>query len=207
MRLGINIPHELHNRLIAVKGQYNISEVCRAALQELVDYHESAMMRVEWDGLREIADRYRLLDDVIRVNWGELGTQHAVLWFKRAGPNEMGQLTQRLKMFDRQGRPAWDVPVPYVEGVPDFRRTYHEREKFLFEKFGEDLYEREDFHREFQLLKAQRLYTQAFLSYVLSAREAIRKHNRATRPGVFTADPNAPPITSEDVQAAMEDFP
>ena len=178
MRIGINIPNELYRRLEPLKGRYNISQVCRAALQELVDYHESALMRVEWDGLADIADRYSLFDEVIVIDWGELGLLDAKEWMDRAEPRHFDHLMQTQKLLQRQNRPPWDFMPPPVNDVKHFRLRYGEEEARLRERFGEDLYEREDFAREFHIWSAERKYMEAWLEYVLAAREAIRQRNQ-----------------------------
>ena len=175
MRIGINIPNDLYRRLEPLKGRYNISQVCRAALQELADYHDSALMRVEWDGVADIADRYSLLDEVITVDWGELALQDAKEWMERAEPWQVEHLMHRLEVLQRQNRPPWDVPPPPVHDVKHFGLRYNEEQTRLLERFGEDLYDREDFALEFDI-RSGICRSRAFKPLLFYQRMTIIKH-------------------------------
>ena len=43
MRIGINIPNELHRRLEPLKQHINISQICREAIEERIGCYEKAL--------------------------------------------------------------------------------------------------------------------------------------------------------------------
>ena len=43
MRLGINIPYDLHQRLMPLKQYVNVSQICRQAIEDRVRCYEKAL--------------------------------------------------------------------------------------------------------------------------------------------------------------------
>ena len=57
MRIGINIPKELHQRLQPLKGTMNISQICREALEAHVEKYEEYTGWLDSDDARELVSR------------------------------------------------------------------------------------------------------------------------------------------------------
>ena len=57
MRIGVNIPEDLYQRLKPLKETVNISQVCREAIEAYVNDYERALSRNEADGMDDVVDR------------------------------------------------------------------------------------------------------------------------------------------------------
>ena len=96
MRIGINIPKELHQRLQPLKGTINISQICREALEAHVTKYEAS---AEWLGSDEAkviavchceADLQRKA--MVEIDWETVGYQDARDWAQAATLGRLGLL-------------------------------------------------------------------------------------------------------------------
>ena len=124
MRIGINIPNELHRRLEPLKQHINISQICREAIEERIGCYEKALAsRGDQDVAQAIQrtwEEERRMRDVIKVDWGMLGCEDAKSWVTVAQLKDWNYLRHRQDVIRRQGRPPWEVPPPYVERAKTF---------------------------------------------------------------------------------------
>ena len=125
---------------------------------------------------------------IIEVDWGMLGCEDAYSWVNAARLKDWDYLHHRQDVIGRQGRPPWQVPPPYLEGI----RTFNDRQAELFDRirqqddrFFEWLY---DDHGGVDGEAAEREYMSAWLAYTDSAwrlfcqmRENYREERRRTR--------------------------
>ena len=51
MRIGVNIPNELMNRVKEIRPPVNVSQVCREALEERAMTHDRVLSQVASDGV------------------------------------------------------------------------------------------------------------------------------------------------------------
>ena len=121
MRLGINIPSDLYQRMAPLKGTVNISQICRSAIEAHVEAHERAVaMASETDDMTDAIDR--LAEPEIVVDWVGIGLADGKAWIETAEPEHLDQLVHIMEVIERQGRPPTDVWVPNVPGVKDYRQ-------------------------------------------------------------------------------------
>ena len=124
MRIGINIPNELHRRLEPLKQHINISQICREAIEERIGCYERALAsRGDQDVAQAIQrtwEEERRMRDIIKVDWGILGCDDAKSWATEAQLKDWKHLHHCQDVIRRQGRPLWEVPPPYLKGVKAF---------------------------------------------------------------------------------------
>ena len=136
MRIGINIPNELHRRLKPLKEYINISQICREAIEERTRCYEKALAsRRDQDVVKAIErvwEEERKLRSVIEVDWGALGCEDAKSWVTAARLKDWEVLHHRQELFrERYGRPRWEVPPLHMWEVPpsevkEFNTRRHE---------------------------------------------------------------------------------
>ena len=172
MRIGVNIPEDLYQRLKPLKETVNISQVCREAIEAYVDDYERALARTEVDSMDDVVDGFLSEEEQSELDWEQLGWDDAESWVKAVDLETFEHLFHRLDVLKRQGRPSWEVPPPGGEGVKTFvERSWEYR----------DLFERQ-YERQFELnlegdprLDAERKYMRAWVAYVTAVREKIRQ--------------------------------
>ena len=173
MRIGINIPNELHRRLEPLKRHINVSQICREAIEERIRCYEKALAsRRDWDIVQAIEwtwEEERKMRDIIKVDWGMLGCEDAKSWVTAARLKDWEYLHHCQDVIQRQGRPRWEVPPPYLEGV----RTFNDRDSELYhriwqqdDQFLDWLY---DEHGGLDRAAAEREYISSWLAYTDSA--------------------------------------
>ena len=88
MRIGINIPKELHQRLQPLKGTMNVSQICREALEAHVEKYEKFIGWLDSDGAKkvvaDICEKERQRKAMIEVDWETLGYEDAKSWVQAA---------------------------------------------------------------------------------------------------------------------------
>ena len=169
MRIGINIPNELHRRLEPLKQYINISQICREAIEDRTRCYEKALASGrDQDVIRAIEGAWeeeRKMRAIIDVDWGMLGCNDAKSWVTAARLKDWEYLHHRRDVIRRQERPRWEVPPPNLEGV----KTFDERDSELRnriqlqdDQFLDWLYyEHDGINRE----AAEREYMSAWLAY------------------------------------------
>ena len=88
MRIGINIPKELHQRIQPLKGTMNISEICREAIEARVKKHEEFAGWLDSESaeqaVAEICEKELQRKAMVEVDWETIGYQDAVAWVQAA---------------------------------------------------------------------------------------------------------------------------
>ena len=163
VRLGINVPDKLLERLKPFKGSINISQVCRDALESQVSAYERANHELEKDGLDEVVQRFRKDLALREVDWEALGHQDARVWVELASLDDLETVFYRLSFVGRPGmlqRPTIDV-VPIVTGAKRFDDRWQENEQKNLR-----LYDRDEKTSHYEKAKDQ--YEMAWFSYARS---------------------------------------
>ena len=88
MRIGINIPKELHQRLQPLKGTVNISEICREAIEARVKKYEEFVGWLDSDNAKqvvaEICEKELQRKSMVEIDWETIGYQDAKDWVQAA---------------------------------------------------------------------------------------------------------------------------
>ena len=173
MRIGINIPSELHRRLEPLKQHINISQICREAIEDRIRCYEKALAsRGDQHVVEAIGQTWEeelKMRDIVEVDWGMLGCEDAKSWVTAAQLKDWNYLHHRQDIILRQGRPHWEVPPPYLEGVKAFNERHaelYDRIRRQDDQFLDWLY---DGHGGVDRGAAEREYMSAWLAYTDSA--------------------------------------
>ena len=136
MRIGINIPNELVQRLEPLKPELNISQACREALIAKAEKYELMKARLE-DGEFEavvdgLSERERELLAATERDWETLGYDDAAAWAKVASWEDWEDMLEELRLCNEQNWPRWKIIPPTIDGVKwltDRRRELRDREE------------------------------------------------------------------------------
>ena len=174
MRIGINIPNELHKRLEPLKPELNISQVCREALAAKADSHERMLEWLGDDGISEVVNcvsekvsvreqEYLSILSAIEVDdWEQLGYEDAVAWVQVAEQADW-DILHRTRKFN----PGLSgiMPLP-IDGIKFFQNRWWDMHDQIIrqdEDFVDWFFEE---HGDIDRDAAEREYKTAWLAYV-----------------------------------------
>lgn len=182
MRIGINIPNELMQRLEPLKPELNISQVCRDALVEKAEKYERMEASLREDEINAVVDvlweREQTLLDAVDLDWEMLGYEDAAAWSKEAGQDDWDGILEEIWSCNEYGWPEWRIVPPTLSGVKwltDHRRELHQREEQV-RQTDRRLYLRVirlSLERDPQAI--QRKYMTAWLTHVKAVWELVKK--------------------------------
>ena len=128
MRIGINVPNDLLNRVKTLQPQVNISQVCREALTKLADNHDLAVERVARSGVTleraaEFAER-----QPVEPNWVGYGLEDAATWVSKVSPDDWDEFWERYDEDQQDGMPLVLVVNCFAltYGGKDFSARWYE---------------------------------------------------------------------------------
>ena len=173
MRIGINIPNDLHRRLEPLKQYVNVSQICREAIEDRIRCYERALAsRSDEDTARAIErawEKEQEMRAILEVNWGMSGYQDAEPWVQAAELKDWNYLHHRQGVIERQGRPRWEVAIPHLRGVMTFHERYSELQNRISRQDDQFLDWLYDEHGGIDIAAAEREYMSAWLVYTDSA--------------------------------------
>ena len=181
MRLGINIPNELHRRLEPLKQYINVSQICREAIDDRITCYEKALAsRGDQDVVSAMERAWNeelKMRAVIEVDWRMLGCEDAKSWVTAARLPDWNYLHDCEDAIRKQGRQRWEVALPHLQGT----KTFHERMSELDDRiqqqddhFFDWLYERGGIDRG----AVEREYMSAWLAYTDSAWDLVQEKRK-----------------------------
>ena len=179
MRLGINIPNDLHRRLVPLKQYVNVSQICREAIEGRIRPYEKALASRSNESVARAIERVweeeLRMREIVEVDWGMLGYEDAKSWIEKAQLQDWEHLHHREEVIERQGRPLWDFPPPHIEGVKSFHERIVElsdRIRKQDDRFLDWLY---DEYGGIDRSAAEREYMLAWLAHTDSAWDLFRE--------------------------------
>ena len=139
MRIGVNIPKELHQRLQPLKGTMNISQICREALEAHVEKYEEYIGWLDSDGAKEvvaeICEKELERKALVEVDWEAIGYQGAKDWVQAATLADW-DYWNRCRSDPHHKDTVWTFGRHVREGLmkgkfvsPGAARTFHERHR------------------------------------------------------------------------------
>ena len=177
MRIGINVPDEVLNRVKEIEPRVNISQVCREALEERVNELEKARTQATSDDIEEHVDRILKFGQGPNVepDWKSLAFDDARRWMDTVSPEAWEQYIYQsnfLRRKDRDEADMVDIWSHLKEGGGLQHRLGENQEWFVQEyelqfATGEEV----DLHA-----KARRIYSRAWLDYVNVVRGKVEQH-------------------------------
>lgn len=201
MRIGVNIPKELHQRLQPLKGTMNISQICREALEAHVEKYEKFIGWLGSDDAKEvvaeICERERQRKAMVEVDWEMIGYQDAKDWAQAATPADWDYWNRcrnhpysssqnTVWVFGRHVRDVATMRSPATRGrfvSPGSAKTFYERHR----EYTELIHQQDDefwewMHEEYDGLgpfydygAAERDYGRAWMAYTTAVWEMIRR--------------------------------
>lgn len=173
MRIGINLPNNLHRRLEPLKQHVNVSQICREAIEDRIKSYERAVASRRNEGIARAIERVweeeRDMRAILEVNWGMLACQDAEPWVEAAELKDWNYLHHRQEVIERQGRPRWEVPIPHIEGVKTFHERYSEHQDRISRQDDQFLDWLYDEHGGIDITAAEQEYMSTWLAYTDSA--------------------------------------
>lgn len=193
MRIGINIPKELHQRLQPLKGTMNISQICREALEAHVEKYEGFIGWLDSDVAKEvvaeICEKERQRKAMVEVDWEAIGYQDAKDWVEAANPVDWDGWNRCRNHPDK-----WSQDTVWVHGrhvrtsttrgtfvSPGSAKTFHQRHREytdLIHRQDDDFWEW--MHEEYDGLgpfydyaTAQKEYGRAWMAFTTAVWEMI----------------------------------
>ncbi|MDD5094107.1 MAG: hypothetical protein PHV74_06995 [Dehalococcoidia bacterium] len=133
MRLGINVSNDLIERFKPLKNSYNLSQICRDAIEARVEAYEKAVAQANSDGMQSIADR--LASDYLKktvLDWQALGRDAAKEWVKLATLENFEDLFHDTAIRKKSGGEL--APFLYhniIPGTPRFEHYQHKHEDWF----------------------------------------------------------------------------
>jgi hypothetical protein len=173
MRIGVNIPDELLNRIEPLRPFTNVSKICKDAIMKYVETYERAKKQAIENGAQETAERLFQQQKSLIVDWEVLGLEDASSWAQLASIDKWEAMFNILDVFERQGRSPFEsqVPIPRVEGVKEYHERSHELD-------GDNGW----FDQQIQMnenvnpyVSSQLDYQKGFISYIMVIRQMIRE--------------------------------
>lgn len=147
VRIGVNIPKELHQRLQPLKGTMNISEICREAIEARVKKYEEFVGWLDSESAKqvvaEICEKELQRKALVGVDWETIGYQDAKDWVQAATLADWNYWNRYRNDSDRQhtiwvyGRYVHDTAMRGRFISPGSARTFHERHREYTELINE----------------------------------------------------------------------
>ena len=177
MRIGINVPNELLQRLAPLKPELNISQVCREALEAKAASYERMRERLDDGAIIEVVngisekvsgreyDYLSLLSTLEVGDWEQAGYEDAVSWVQAAGQKEWDILHATQKWNRKSGTPEWDIVPFLIDGVNSFSKRRFSMQSLILNQDDDfvDWYYEE--HVDIDEDAAKKEYMTAWLAY------------------------------------------
>ena len=123
MRIGINVPNELLERVKAIQPEVNVSQVCREALEEMVNDAQRLRATVAANGLE--ARAASLANYIAEPDWQTYGWEDAIEWVNSVSPDDWRECWTIYENDQRDGKGDY-WPGPYFCWyTPGVTRFYH----------------------------------------------------------------------------------
>ena len=171
MRIGINVPNELVQRVKQVNAELNLSQLCRAALEEYATRSERAREYSfrNHEEMEEIARRLieSAAQPLVAPDWVGYGLQDAREWVRSVDIKEWERFFELYDFFlKRDGEEEAKSFVDHAkrsDGVKGFHDRWNDHRELFEMLLDHDI----DVPRQ----EYEKAYYDAWLSYALEARK------------------------------------
>ena len=196
MRIGVNMPDKLLQRVKQIRPEVNVSQVCREALEARATLAERVSAQVQEDGMASHIRRffepgYAPLSE---PDWVGLGMEDARSWIESINPKEWHQVNS---YYDRSSEKENCIPLVFEIGIAFSRRLGDHRDWYSQRFSRGDIGARDE---------ALTRYRDAWLSYYRQVRcleDHLMEERRAELMAEYEAgwesrfDPVLPPHLQE----------
>jgi hypothetical protein len=175
MRIGVNIPNELLERLKPLKSTHNISEICREALKNYIESYEKASQGKGGDDMAALANRLyqEYAKKTPKVDWEAIGRENAKKWAEGASLQDIEDVIHNISIHRRRGLDpgeflgSWRIP----EGCR-FEDAQNKHEDWFDRQF--ELDERPNYY-----MVAKQDYNRGWVSYLTAVWQMVRARIKA----------------------------
>jgi len=174
MRIGVNIPNDIYERFKPLRSTYNLSQICRDAINSRIESYTKALNQANSNGMQALADKLWLeYSKKTILDWEAIGRENAKKWAEEATLQDFEDLFHNISVHKRKGA----EPREFLGGwrAPDEYTFNHAR------------YQHEDwFHRQFDLdettnhfMRAESDYNRGWISYLTAVWQMLRERIEA----------------------------
>ncbi len=182
MRLGINVPNELLERVKAIRPEVNVSQICREALAGQARRAERVRDQFAADGMEPHAHRFAFSTEapMPEPDWAGFALQDARDWIMSVNPAEWEFFCYQRDTLERLGRgnENWHAESSHREGVKSFTVRAKENTEWFISQYELDM---DSNVREL----ARDEYCLTWMAYVAEVRRLVEKHRSEQREKVI----------------------
>ena len=179
MRIGINIPNDLLQRMEPLKKIANVSQICRDAIQEWIDNYQRAREKASQDGMEKVALRLRKELKSYKVNWEALGHEDAKAWSQIASLKNFEDLIHNLEVAKKKGRTPGLWVAAILPGIKSFGERKGENDAWFTRQN-----ELDENSNPYQ--RSEEEYERGWLSYITAVWEMVKESNGPGESGKTT---------------------
>ena len=129
MRIGINVPNELLQRVKAIRPEVNVSQVCREALEEIVSDAQRLRAMVATSGIDGHVASLANSDNYIpEPDWQTYGWEDAIEWANSVSPDDWRECWNIYESDLRNGKGDY-LPGPYFCWYTPGVKRFYNRER------------------------------------------------------------------------------
>lgn len=188
MRIGINVPNELLQRVKAIKPEVNVSQVCRDALEEIVNNAQRLRTTVAANGMDARAASLANSDNYItEPDWQTYGWEDAMEWANSVSSDDWRECWTIYESDQRDGKGDY-LPGPYFCWYTPGVKRFYNREQANQAWFQQQskLGGIGQSYRE-----AEKKYDEAWFDCVSEVKRLVEQHRQAQRDRIMAEQEKA----------------
>ena len=181
MRIGINVPNELLARVKTANPKINLSQLFRAALEDLAKKSEWAREFgfANLQDMEQAAKRLLETDDapLVEPDWFGYGLKDAHDWVRAVSPGDWKRFWHEYDFISNSdGQEEAARRVRFAQ-MPDGAKVFHDHrvnhEEYLNRMWDNDVY--------FSVSDGERIYNNGWMSHALEVRQLYDEYREAKR--------------------------
>ena len=187
MRIGINVPDELLRQVKEIRPEVNVSQVCREALEHIVDVAQKAVAQAISDNVEQhVGTLARSVEStVVEPDWVAYALEDAREWVAKLTPDYWERFIDELDFRRENGREedfAASQGFP-SEGIKCFNDRMRENQEWFLSQYPSRI---QSGIKVNPLEKAHKEYARAWLGYVYEVRRLLEKRHKDEYDRVMT---------------------
>ena len=178
MRIGVNIPGELINRIEPLRPMLNVSRICREAIETYARNCDRAARLDEVDLMEAETERLLGQERLVNVDWEDMGYQDGKAWTHASDLEDFEDAFHNFAISQRNGA-TWlpwmfSVQGKGAQSVKNYWRRQAEHTEWFTQQCA--------LHPEANPFpEAERLYTAGWLAYVGTVWKMIQDRREEQR--------------------------
>lgn len=178
MRIGVNIPGELLERIEPLRPLLNVSRICREAIETYARNCDRAARLDEVDLMEAETERLLGQECIVNVDWEDMGYQDGKAWTQASDLEDFEDASHNFAISQRNGA-TWlpwmfSVQGKGAQSVKNYWRRQAEHTEWFTQQCA--------LHPEANPFpEAERLYTAGWLAYVGTVWKMIQDRREEQR--------------------------